>query len=140
MITTENTLSVYRITDNKSNLNRVAAALVANCDCISNFDYLLFNEDLLQTIGIETEHTKGNTADDSVNSWHIDLVKIPFVNLVNLVDTASKCGQIGRVSEKEIEKFLAEGFMNGYINRETVKLKKGEIEKIEKIEKLLRPT
>jgi len=133
MVTKHNKLSVYRITDDKSNLKRVAAALVATCTNISNFDYFLFNEELLQTIGIKSEETKGDTSDESVNSWHIDLVEISVAKLVNLANTASKYGERDRILEKDIKKILAEGFRNGYINREIVKLKSEEVEKIEKL-------
>lgn len=133
MVTKDNKLSVYRITDDKSNLKRVAAALVATCTNISNFDYVLFNEELLQTIGIKSEETKGDTSDESVNSWHIDLIEISLAKLVNLANTASKYGERDRILEKDIKKILAEGFRNGYINREIVKLKREEIDKIEKL-------
>jgi hypothetical protein len=131
MATKDNKLSVYRITDDRSNLTRVAAALAANCDNISNFDYLLFNEDLLQTIGIEREDTKGDTSDELVNSCHINLVKISLSNLVSLVNRASEHGERNRILQKDIKQFLVEGFRKGYINRKIVRLKTEEIEKIE---------
>ncbi|MEG3975457.1 hypothetical protein QT970_12660 [Microcoleus sp. herbarium8] len=133
MGTKDNKLSVYRISDDKSNLNRVAAALAATCDNISNFDYLLFNEDLLQIIGIKSEKTEGNTSDESVNSSHIDLVEISLSKLVNLANIASKDGERARILQQDIKFFLVESFRNGYINRKIVKLKSAEIEKIEKL-------
>jgi hypothetical protein len=41
LATNDNELSVWQINDDKSNLPRVAAALAANCDDISNLDYAL---------------------------------------------------------------------------------------------------
>lgn len=134
MVTTHNKLSVYRIIDDKSNLKRVAAALAANCDYISTFDYLLFKEELLQTIGIKSEDTNGETADESVNSWHIDLVEISLPKLVDLAKTASKDGERKRIREKDIKQFLAESLRSGYINNnDKIKLNIEEIDKIKKL-------
>lgn len=137
METSENKLSLYQITDDKSNLKRVVAALVATCSNIANFDYLLFDQGLLQTIGIKSENTKGNTSDEVVNSWHIDLVEISLSKLVNLANTASQCGERGRIPQQDTKQFLVDSFRNGYINREIVQLKSKEVEKIEK---LVKPT
>ncbi|NJL67865.1 MAG: hypothetical protein HC894_15955 [Microcoleus sp. SM1_3_4] len=101
MVTTANKLSVYRINDDKSNLNRVAAALVANCENISNFDYLLFDELLLQILEIKSEETQANTPDESVNNWHLDLVELSLTKLVNLAIEASK-----RVRKSEFYKMI----------------------------------
>jgi hypothetical protein len=131
--TQHNKLSVYRISDDKSNLNRVAAALTATCDNISNFDYLLFNEDLLQTIEVKSEKTEGTTSDELVNSWHIDLVEISLAKLVKLANIASKGGERGRIPKPNTTQYLVESFKNGYINREKVKLKTKEIEMIDKL-------
>jgi hypothetical protein len=133
MVTTHNKLSVYRITEDKSNLKRVTAALAANCNYISNFDYFLFNEELLPNIGVKSEDTKGNTSDESVNSWHIDLVEISLPKLVYLAKTFSKDGERNRILEKDITQFLAESFRNGYINDKIVKLDPQEVEKIKKL-------
>lgn len=133
MVTTANKLSVYRINDDKSNLNRVAAALVANCENISNFDYLLFDELLLQILEIKSEETQANTPDESVNNWHLDLVELSLTKLVNLAIEASKKGEKKRILQNDIKQYLVDSFRKNYIDRAKVKLKSSEIKKIESL-------
>lgn len=133
MVTSGNKLSVYRIIDDKSNLKRVVAALAANCDYLSNLDYLLLKEELLQTIGIKSEETNGTTSDELVNSWHIDLVEISLPKLVNLANTVSKYGEIERIPEINVKQFLAESFRDNYFDRKIVRLKPKEVQEIEKL-------
>lgn len=50
--TGENTLSVWSIADDRSNLERVVAALAANRNRVSNFDYALISQERLQQAGL----------------------------------------------------------------------------------------
>ena len=60
--TTSNTISVWYIKENTSNLQRVVAALAAQRDRLVNFDYALFNKEILSelvTIQAVSQWSKG---------------------------------------------------------------------------------
>lgn len=47
--TSDNQLSVWLVDNDRSHLEQIVAALTANCEFISNFDYVIFQEeDVLQ--------------------------------------------------------------------------------------------
>jgi hypothetical protein len=47
LYTENNALSMWLVTDDKSNLQRVAAALAANCEYLGNLDYALLKVELI---------------------------------------------------------------------------------------------
>ena len=68
--TSDNTLSVFLVEDDLSDLGRVVTALAANRSNLKHFDYLLFDREVLSTTSIEAFPVAGTTADDDVNSRH----------------------------------------------------------------------
>jgi hypothetical protein len=50
--TSNNTLSVWYVEDDQSNLDQVITALASNRDAISNLDYVLFDISLVNSIQI----------------------------------------------------------------------------------------
>jgi len=130
LATTENKLSVYRVEDDYSNLNRVVSALAANCDKIANFDYLLFEETILKEIGIKSEQIKGDTPDEIVNNCHLDLVELSAFRLVDLAKHALNKGKVYRFLPRKVTDLLAESIHKGFINRDKMRLKQEEMEKV----------
>ena len=59
--TENNSLSVYHIKDDLSNLEQVITAHATTRQDISNLDYILFNPELLPKLNIAIKHTKGKT-------------------------------------------------------------------------------
>jgi hypothetical protein len=120
--TSNNTLSVWYVEDDKSNLNEVITSLASNRDTISNLDYVLFNIDLVSSIGINIEKNSGATPFETANHWHRDLTMLTASKLFKLVDII--CNQnsyIGRVQDKEILSLIGDAVNGGVI--EKVKLK-----------------
>ncbi|MHC5935486.1 hypothetical protein [Nostoc sp.] len=133
LATSGNKLSVYSVEHDCSNLERVIAALAANCDNIANFDYVLFEETILKDIGIKSEQTKGETPDETVNNCHLDLIELSAFRLVDLAKQILARGKVERFSLPEVTNFLADSIQKGYLNKAKIRLKQKEIEKIDKL-------
>lgn len=131
--TTENKLSVYRVEDDCSNLERVVSALAANCEKIANFDCILFDEKILNNVGIKSEQTKGDTPDEVVNNCHLDLIELSALKLVELAKQALNQGEVKRFLPQDITELLVDSIQKGYINKAKMRLKSTEIEKIDKL-------
>ncbi|MEH2299367.1 MAG: hypothetical protein V7K88_10110 [Nostoc sp.] len=133
LATSGNKLSVYRVEDDCSNLERLVAALAANCDRIANFDYVLFEEKILKDIGIKSEHTKGETPDETVNNCHLDLIELSAFRLVDLAKQILDRGKVERFSPLKVTNLLADSIKKGYLNKAKMRLIPKEIEKIDKL-------
>jgi hypothetical protein len=85
LYTENNTLSVWLVTNDKSNLQRIAAALAGNCEYLSNLDYALLNVELIADLNIKIVQKAGDSADDTANnSWHYDLTELSAMDLLAL--------------------------------------------------------
>ncbi len=133
LATSGNKLSVYRVEHDCSNLERVVAALAANCDKIANFDYVLFEDTILKDIGIKSEQTKGETPDETVNNCHLDLIELSAFRLVDLAKQVLNRGKVERFSPSEVTNLLAESIHKGYLDKAKMCLKEKDIEKIDKL-------
>lgn len=132
--TQANELSVYHVTENESNLNRIIAALAVNTTEPSNIDFALFSEDVVVNLAIKIKKSKGELADDQVNNWHSDLHELSAVKLLNLakeIKTSSK--RIDRKPPLEVLNVVANSVVNGYIDRSRIKwVKSQDLEKLER--------
>ncbi|MEL6927130.1 MAG: hypothetical protein AAFO95_00675 [Cyanobacteria bacterium J06600_6] len=122
--TSKNTLSVWHVEDDKSNIDQVITAFASNRDNISNFDYVLFNTNLVSNIGINIEQNPGATPFEAANHWHRDLTMLTASKLFKLIDII--CNQHiekSRVKEKDILKLINKAVENNLIQRERLKEK-----------------
>lgn len=100
IVTSSNTLSVWLVQADKSNLEQVIVALASSCDNISNFDYALINVDLLVNVGIKIEIKEGLTPYSRANPWHRDLVELTTNKLFKLAEAMFLHSDRERVTEK----------------------------------------
>jgi len=129
LATMENTLSVWLVEDNKSNLKRLVTALAANRERPDKFDYLLFDQKILSKVNIVIRDSEGKTLDDQVNLFHRDLVEISGRKLLALVEEIlSSDFETDRFLPKEILLLVTQAVTSGQIDR--WKLKKSFQEKI----------
>ena len=64
-------LSVWFIENDRSNLERVVAAMAANLQHVDKFDCIIFPTNLLETVSIPIKTARGQTADNDANQrWH----------------------------------------------------------------------
>ena len=125
--TSNNELSVWRVEDDKSNLERIVTALAANVDHVSNFDYALLDMELLSKLSIQTKDSKGDTPDERANvAWHLDLMELSARKLMELAKAIMAKGEKGRVPKKKLAQLIEQG-----VNAEQIKLKQGIRAKID---------
>ncbi|MGL5872037.1 MAG: hypothetical protein ACRC2R_06660 [Xenococcaceae cyanobacterium] len=115
--TSNNTLSVWYVEDDKSNLEQVIIALAANRDTISNLDYALFDLNLVEDIGIKIEVNEGATPYESANRWHRDLVELSVTKLVKLAKVILTKSHKERIPEKKILSLIRDTVKNGNIDK-----------------------
>lgn len=70
--TTRGSLSVFRVEDDASNLDRVVSAYACTRNSLSDLDFVLVPLDAINA-EFEATETPGQTADDEVNAWHLDI-------------------------------------------------------------------
>ena len=117
-----NKLSVWFIEESKSNLEHIIAALAANCDTLSNFDYALFSDDILARESIKVEKSQGSSKDSDANDrWHRDICELSATKLLSIAQHISKEGKIDRIQEREVVKHISKAVQTGRIKLETLK-------------------
>lgn len=82
--TSDNSLSVWFIDDNRRDLDDVLAALAASREKADKLDYVLFRQDHLQFAGIEAREKSGNTPDEHTNRLHRDLIHLSAAKVLAL--------------------------------------------------------
>jgi len=123
-MTSANSLSAWRIEDDQSNLQRVITALAANRARVANFDYVLFDGELLTVCHIKVEHTKGDSPDEEVNAWHFDLIELSAQKLVKLVEAVwEKKTEVKRISHKEIRNWILQAKELGQLEPDQIRVK-----------------
>jgi len=112
--TSSGTLSVYRIEDDNGNLDRVIAALCANRNVLSNFDYVLIPEESVQEIA-SVKDTHGETKDEAVNGWHRDVTGLSVGKVVRLIECILPAER-ERILRKQVEAILRESLQQGWLD------------------------
>ena len=116
LATKDNSLSLWRIEDDKSNLDRIAATLAANRQRLGPFDYILFPSSLLDNEDFELTKSDGGTHDKEVNTrWHMDLIHLSAIKLVDFAKLVYRAGDIERLSPKRVERLLKDHVSSGYL-------------------------
>jgi hypothetical protein len=133
LATKGNKLSVYVVEDNQSNLERIIASIAANCDFISDFDYALFGQEVLDEIKINTQDTSGETPDTLVNTWHRDLVELSAVKIFTLAKVIATRAERRRVLSKRVMELVAHSIASGQIEREKLRLKPDQVAKVDSV-------
>lgn len=116
---TENSMSVWELTENDANLKRVLTALAANREFAASIDYLIFDAQIPARLALKLRHNPGNTPDKGANeAWHRDLVEISGRKLAGLAsDVFHRSEPPKRCSEKDIVKMLKEAVERNEIDR-----------------------
>lgn len=109
LATKENRLSVWEVASDRSNLERIVRALAVSRDKIADMGYVLFDSNLLTTVGIDTREESGQTPDAGANTWHRDLIELSGNKLVTLTRLILENGESGTVLKKRLEQLVEEG-------------------------------
>lgn len=100
-----NRLSIWKMEDDDSNLDRVLAALAVNNgkSSIENVDYVLLAQESVEGLGTKMEKSPGGTLDKFANNeWHYDLAELSVSKIV-VIAKCIKERPIYRRSEPQIK-------------------------------------
>lgn len=119
--TKDNALSIYLVQDDKSDLERVIAALAAACDNLSNFDYALFDDAIIREASFKIANHPGETPDQTVNvTQHRDLIELT-TDSVLLLARAIRDGARERKPHSEVGELITRAVAEGHLTVEALK-------------------
>lgn len=131
--TKDNSLSVWQIFDDKSNLDRVVTALATTVNRIANLDFALFNIEILGSLGIAANPTPGKSPDPVVNGWHLDLAELSANKVLVLAHAVSEHGVTNRVLEKRVLELITKSVIAGNIERKGLPFVPEDLARIEQL-------
>jgi len=118
LATSANRLSVWYIEADRSNLERVQVALASNGEYVSNFDYALFEDRLLEGLNVKISQTVGSTPDESANvEWHRDVEELSASKLAEIAKIVFHYCEKARVPEIEVAVKVRRAIESGQIVR-----------------------
>lgn len=115
--TRNNSLSLWEIESDCSNLSRIIAALGARRDSLDKFDYALIDRRYVDDLAVQLVPRPGVSSDPEANErWHQEMVELSgrkIFGLATLMTTHAKVCRITRRSiEDQIRDFLDRGFID----------------------------
>ena len=112
-----NTLSVWLIDEDRTNLNRIVAALAAGRHRLDKLDYALIDRRRLELLDIQIISKKGNSFDVQANTlWHQDLTELTGNNLLELAVVMQAKAEFIRASKKDVGALIATSINDGFID------------------------
>jgi hypothetical protein len=115
--TEKNSLSVWLIEDDKSNLEQVIAAFAATRQSLDHVDFALFDVTIPSEIHIKCEKSAGDTPDDRANeSWHFNLRELSGLGLVALAKAILEKGQKERILEADVRELIKTAISKGQLD------------------------
>jgi hypothetical protein len=114
LITQNNSLSVWEINEDESNINEIIVALACSGDSISNIDYALF--DLSSLPNFKIEINEGLTPSKIANQLHRDLISLTVNSIVNLTEIILDQSRINRVPDKKVLELVNNALANNEID------------------------
>ena len=120
--TEDNKLSVWTVFNDASNLQRIVAALAANRENLSRFEYALVDEHAVAVGGFTVVPSPGNTPDAEANKlWHNDVVDLSGNRLVDLAVIMSQHMSRNRYEKDEVVDLIALGIADQRFPRSKLK-------------------
>jgi hypothetical protein len=113
-----NKLSMWKIEDDSSNLERILSALATSSGktSIDNVDYVLLDQNLVQALGVKIEKSSGGTPDSVANrDWHYDCIELCVSDIVNIAKRI-KTATISRKKEAEVKQMIQRGLKAKHID------------------------
>lgn len=118
-----NRLSVFVVNDDKSNLERIVAALATtNTRSPGDAEFFLLDVKEIDSLGITLEEANANTADKTVNCAHRNLVISGNDQLEKLAQALVSKGEADIILEKKIIWLICEGIKSGEIDPDEIKI------------------
>lgn len=115
-------LSLYWLSDGDEEAAlRIGVALNARRPSLYEFEYCLIPDTVIAELGMQTERLDGTTPDNTVNSWHWDLIQLNATSLVSLASEIKRRPEMRRVVFKpDIVKGFRDALDNGWLEERKV--------------------
>jgi hypothetical protein len=116
-----NKLSIWKIEDDSSNLDRVITALAASKGKVSieNVDYVVLSQQILTGLGLKIEKSPGATLDSIANKeWHYDIIELTASKILAIAQRIRE-EPIKRKREVEIKKLIMKAIKEKHIDPAT---------------------
>ncbi len=130
--TKSNELSVYIVDDEKSNFQRIIAALAAGAQKPANIDYAIFKMELIELAGISSTQSLGTLPDEGVNKWHLDLCQLSAKKVLKLAKLILDNAEIDRVLKKRVMGYVASHMEQGTLDQDKINWDQKYISEIDK--------
>lgn len=117
----KNSLSVFLINSDLSNLDQTLVALAANCDSTTEIDYVLIPSKNLHRRGYNIKEKSAKTPDPVANSWHRDVTEISGFRLIRLAKLILDSPQISRKPKIELKILMISSVKNGVLDKSKMK-------------------
>jgi hypothetical protein len=132
----ENSLSVWFVEEDHSNLDDVIVALCSACDQPDKMDYALFDEKDCHALGIcIDDKPEGNTPDNRSRKWHRNLIRLSVSKVSKLADMMYKKAIRDRVTEARVKKMIRSAWSEGRIDEDRLRKKMKVFLGLEKVKK-----
>ncbi len=106
-------ISIFKIGEDRSDFNRVIAAIACSRKSLQEIDYLIIEEKVISTYSTP-EECLGTTLDDHVNSLHLDCSLTSAVKLVELAKHCMKKAE--RCPKIEVFRAIKKSINKGWIS------------------------
>jgi len=118
----DNALSLWEISDDKSNLLDIIAAFVSlRKDIKYDFDYALLSANHLDELSFAPSKKLAKTAYRDMNHYHRDVSNLSINKVVYFAYLLSKHGSFDRMGWKEIEAQLKDAYKRGQLDLKKMK-------------------
>lgn len=118
---TGNALSLWEITDDKTNLLQVITALASTRKTLKwDFDYALLESNYVDQVNFTCLPQEAKTPYIEINSRHFNLSKLSLHKLVYFAHLLSKYGKFRRIPFKQLETLLLDAINNNKLNLKKV--------------------
>jgi len=118
----DNALSLWEISDDKSNLLDIIAAFVSlRKDIKYDFDYALLDENYLDELTFTPSKKPAKTAYRDMNHYHRGVSNLSLNNVVYFAYLLNRHGKFDRMGWKEIETRLKEAYTRGQLDLKKMK-------------------
>jgi len=117
-----NALSLWEISDDKSNLLDIVAAFVSlRKDIKYDFDYALLSANYLDELSFTHSKKPAKTAYRDMNHYHRDVSNLSINNVVYFANLLSRHGEFERMGWKDIKARLKEAYTRGQLDLKKMK-------------------
>jgi hypothetical protein len=118
--TQDNQFSIFFADEDLISPERIAIAIAAKRDILDIVEFAVFEDQLLEEVGVEIEWNDGETADLQVNRKHADVVKSSAERVCLFAREVQRCGTLTRLTKSVVKQLLIQAVETGSIERDAL--------------------